>query len=84
MDEEELRFVIGHETAHILSGHAVYRTMLLFLTRLATRVAWIPLGYIGLRAIVAGLRGVVPQVRAVRATAAACSSARTPTPRCAR
>nr|PZN40720.1 MAG: peptidase M48 [Actinomycetota bacterium] len=55
MDEEELRFVIGHETAHILSGHAVYRTMLLVLTRLATRVAWIPLGYIGLRAIVAGL-----------------------------
>ncbi|GGM76365.1 peptidase M48 [Thermopolyspora flexuosa] len=55
LDEEELRFVIGHETAHILSGHAVYRTMLLILTRLATRVAWIPLGYIGLRAIVAGL-----------------------------
>lgn len=55
LDEEELRFVIGHETAHILSGHAVYRTMLLVLTRLATRVAWIPLGYIGLRAIVAGL-----------------------------
>ena len=27
LDEEELRFVIGHETAHILSGHAVYRTM---------------------------------------------------------
>jgi Zn-dependent protease with chaperone function len=55
LDEEELRFVVGHETAHILSGHAVYRTMLLILTRLATRVAWIPLGYIGLRAIVAGL-----------------------------
>ena len=29
--------------------------MLDILTRLATRVAWIPLGYIGLRAIVAGL-----------------------------
>ncbi|MEU3170073.1 M48 family metallopeptidase [Streptosporangium sp. NPDC006930] len=55
MDSEEQRFVIGHETAHILSGHAVYRTMLDILTRLATRVAWIPLGYIGLRAIVAGL-----------------------------
>jgi len=55
MDDEEQRFVIGHETAHILSGHAVYRTMLDILTRLATRVAWIPLGYIGLRAIVAGL-----------------------------
>ncbi|GAB2456258.1 M48 family metallopeptidase [Streptosporangium sandarakinum] len=55
MDAEEMRFVIGHETAHILSGHAVYRTMLDIMTRLASRVAWIPLGYIGLRAIVAGL-----------------------------
>ncbi|MDF2712102.1 M48 family metallopeptidase [Nonomuraea muscovyensis] len=55
MNQEEQRFVIGHETSHILSGHAVYRTMLDILTRLATRVAWIPLGYIGLRAIVAGL-----------------------------
>ncbi|MFI6291642.1 M48 family metallopeptidase [Nonomuraea sp. NPDC050790] len=55
MNEEEQRFVIGHETSHILSGHAVYRTMLDILTTLATRVAWIPLGYIGLRAIVAGL-----------------------------
>ncbi|GII81070.1 peptidase M48 [Sphaerisporangium rufum] len=55
MDEEELRFVVGHETAHILSGHAVYGTMLQILTRLATRVAWIPLGYIGLRVIVTAL-----------------------------
>ncbi|WP_083959154.1 M48 family metallopeptidase [Herbidospora mongoliensis] len=55
LDDEELRFVIGHETAHILSGHAVYGTMLQILTRLATRVAWIPLGYIGLRVIVAAL-----------------------------
>ena len=30
-DEEELRWVVGHELGHILSGHAVYRTMLLFL-----------------------------------------------------
>jgi Zn-dependent protease with chaperone function len=55
MDEEELRFVVGHETSHILSGHAVYGTMLAILTRLATRVAWIPLGYIGLRVIVTAL-----------------------------
>ncbi|MFC7330034.1 M48 family metallopeptidase [Marinactinospora rubrisoli] len=52
---EEQRFVVGHEVGHILSGHAVYRTMLLALIRLATRVAWIPLGYIGLRAIVTAL-----------------------------
>lgn len=52
---EEQRFVVGHEVGHILSGHAVYRTMLLALIQLAARVAWIPLGYIGLRAIVAAL-----------------------------
>ena len=27
-DPEELRWVVGHELGHILSGHAVYRTML--------------------------------------------------------
>ncbi|WP_046472239.1 M48 family metallopeptidase [Allosalinactinospora lopnorensis] len=55
LEAEEQRFVVGHEVGHILSGHAVYRTMLLALIRLAARVAWIPLGYIGLRAIVTAL-----------------------------
>src|SRR5580704_7827636 len=49
-DAEELRAVVGHELGHILSGHAVYRTMLLFLIALAARIAWMPIGYIGLRA----------------------------------
>ncbi|HEY1319004.1 MAG TPA: M48 family metallopeptidase, partial [Streptosporangiaceae bacterium] len=55
LDEEELRFAIGHEIGHVLSGHAVYRTMLFHLTRLATRLAWFAIGYIGLRVIIAGL-----------------------------
>ena len=55
LDEEELRFTIGHELGHALSGHAVYRTMLYHLTRLATRLAWFAIGYIGLRVIIAGL-----------------------------
>jgi len=55
LDEEELRFTIGHELGHVLSGHAVYRTMLFHLTRLATRLAWFAIGYIGLRVIIAGL-----------------------------
>jgi Zn-dependent protease with chaperone function len=55
MDEEEIRFIIGHELGHALSGHAVYRTMLYHLTRLATRLAWFAIGYIGLRVIIAGL-----------------------------
>jgi Zn-dependent protease with chaperone function len=55
MDAEEMRFVIGHELGHVLSGHAVYRTMLYHLVRLAQRIAWMPIGYIGLRAIIWGL-----------------------------
>jgi Zn-dependent protease with chaperone function len=55
MDDEEIRWVIGHELGHVLSGHAVYRTMLFHLTRLAARLAWFAIGYIGLRVIIAGL-----------------------------
>jgi Zn-dependent protease with chaperone function len=54
-DDEELRFLIGREVGHILSGHGVYRTMLFQLVALAERVAWIPIGGWGLRAVVFGL-----------------------------
>src|SRR5947209_5538301 len=54
-DAEELRAVVGHEIGHILSGHAVYRTMLLYLIQLAARIAWMPIGYLGLKAIIWGL-----------------------------
>ncbi|MGK5628405.1 M48 family metallopeptidase [Streptomyces sp. URMC 123] len=56
LDEEEMRAVVGHEVGHALSGHAVYRTILLFLTNLAVKVAWIPLGNLAVMAIVTGLR----------------------------
>ncbi|MFK0168117.1 M48 family metallopeptidase [Streptomyces sp. NPDC090306] len=56
LDEEEMRAVVGHEVGHALSGHAVYRTILLFLTTLALRVAWIPLGNVAIMAIVTALR----------------------------
>ena len=55
MDAEESRFVVGHELGHILSGHTIYRTMLYHLILLAARIAWMPLGYLGLRAIIWGL-----------------------------
>jgi Zn-dependent protease with chaperone function len=55
LDAEEIRFVIGHELGHVLSGHSVYRTMLFHLTNLAARLAWFAVGYIGLRVIIAGL-----------------------------
>ncbi|MFD4353499.1 M48 family metallopeptidase [Nocardia sp. NPDC058518] len=55
MDTEELRFVVGHELGHALSGHAVYRTMLMHLMRLSASVGWMPVGGWALRAIVAAL-----------------------------
>lgn len=55
MDTEELRFVVGHELGHALSGHAVYRTMLMHLLRLSASVGWMPVGGWALRAIVAAL-----------------------------
>ncbi|WP_260614011.1 M48 family metallopeptidase, partial [Streptomyces sp. WAC07061] len=56
LDEEEMRAVVGHEVGHALSGHAVYRTVLLFLTNLALKAAWIPLGNVAITAVVTALR----------------------------
>ncbi len=56
LDTEGLRFVIGHEVGHVLSGHALYRTMMLRLTQMLLSVSWMPIGYWGLRAVVAALR----------------------------
>ncbi|MEU2544406.1 M48 family metallopeptidase [Streptomyces roseolus] len=56
LDEEEMRAVVGHEVGHALSGHAVYRTVLLFLTNVALKVAWIPLGNVAVMALVTALR----------------------------
>ena len=55
MDAEEMRFIIGHELGHVLSGHEVYRTMLFHLINLARRVAFMALVYLGLQGIVWGL-----------------------------
>jgi Zn-dependent protease with chaperone function len=54
-DEEEIRFIIGHELGHVLSGHSVYRTMLFHLVNLATRLAFIPFAWIGFKAVIWGL-----------------------------
>lgn len=56
LDEEEMRAVVGHEVGHALSGHSVYRTILLFLTNLALKIAWIPLGNLAVMALVTALR----------------------------
>jgi Zn-dependent protease with chaperone function len=55
MTHEEMRFVVGHELGHALSGHAVYRTMMMHLMRLARSVGFLPVGGWALRAIVAAL-----------------------------
>jgi Zn-dependent protease with chaperone function len=55
VDEDELRTVIGHELGHVLSGHALYTTMLLQLVRLSTSLSWLSFGALGLRAIIAAL-----------------------------
>ena len=55
MDDDELRFVLGHELGHVLSGHAVYRTMLGVLLALSNTALIIPFGALGVRALVAAL-----------------------------
>lgn len=52
---DEMRFVMGHELGHALSGHAVYRTMMMHLLRLARSFGVLPVGGWALRAIVAAL-----------------------------
>jgi Zn-dependent protease with chaperone function len=56
LDDEELRHLLGHEVGHLMSGHAVYRTMLSMLTNWAVSLAWLPLGSIAIRMIIAALR----------------------------
>jgi Zn-dependent protease with chaperone function len=38
LDDDELRCLLGHELGHLLSGHAVYRTILEILTGLTRRL----------------------------------------------
>ena len=40
MDDDELRFVLGHELGHVLSGHAVYRTLLGVMLVLPAALVW--------------------------------------------
>ncbi|GAB2751348.1 M48 family metallopeptidase [Amycolatopsis magusensis] len=56
LDTNGLRFVIGHEMGHVLSGHAVYRTMLIRLISMQMSMSWTPVSAFGLRAVIAALK----------------------------
>ncbi|WP_067495408.1 M48 family metallopeptidase [Actinoplanes sp. TFC3] len=55
LDDEELRTLLGHEIGHVRSGHAVYQTIMMILTRWAANISFIPVGVIAMRAIIAAM-----------------------------
>jgi Zn-dependent protease with chaperone function len=56
-NEEELACVLGHEIGHIISGHAIYKTMLAFLIKASSLIAGsLPLGGAALSAASTALK----------------------------
>jgi Zn-dependent protease with chaperone function len=55
LDAEGLRFVLGHELGHVLSGHAVYHTMLRTLVSISNSISWVPVGGLALRVLLVAL-----------------------------
>ncbi len=53
LDDDELTFILGHELGHILSGHVLYRTMMVLLLKLAQ--AGFPIVGLAARAVLLGL-----------------------------
>jgi len=55
-DHDERRVVLSHELGHAMSGHALYKSVLMHLLNLAASFSWVPAGGLGLRALIAALR----------------------------
>ena len=55
LEDDEMRFVLAHELGHAISGHAVYQTLLQRLISMTGVLNALPLGALGVRAIVAAL-----------------------------
>jgi Zn-dependent protease with chaperone function len=55
LDDEELRTLLGREIGHVRSGHAVYQTIMMLLTRWVTNISWIPVGALAIRAIIVAM-----------------------------
>lgn len=53
---DERLFVLAHELGHAMSGHALYKSLLMHLLNLAGNFGWVPAGGLGLRALIAALR----------------------------
>lgn len=53
LSDEELSFILGHEVGHIISGHVLYRTMMVLLIQLAS--LGFPMVGLAARAVLMGL-----------------------------
>ena len=56
LDDDEVLAVIGHEIGHIMSGHALYKTLLWFLINVAAFAVRIPIAQLVLLGILMALR----------------------------
>ncbi|WP_376770648.1 M48 family metallopeptidase [Lentzea indica] len=83
LDNESLRFVIGHEMGHVMSGHALYNTLLRRLIGIQQSFAWVPAGALAMRAVIAALREWQRKTE-LSCDRAGLLAARTRRPRCGR
>jgi Zn-dependent protease with chaperone function len=56
LDDEELRCLLGHELGHLISGHAVYKTISVILHGMVIRLSWLPVGALILRGVEVALQ----------------------------